>query len=220
MRISIILLGAFLTETGLAAPFQNLGFDEANTNSVRFQGRFPTSDLLPGWQLFQGNVLQTNILYNGALEFNYATIVDRSGTGIYGTSFTLGAYSLVLNDFADHFNLFTLVQRGDVPSDARFLSYTFAGSPFQVTINGQNLLPAVQNGAVNPIEILIDVSKYAGQNVQLTFSGAAGVFAPNDPAGLRWLDNIQFEVPEPGTVTLFGLGGCALLAAGLRRRRR
>ena len=57
VRITLIGVGGLLVSNFMgAAPFRNLGFDEANVDStVELIGGGPTPDLLPGWQLFKGS---------------------------------------------------------------------------------------------------------------------------------------------------------------------
>ena len=57
-----ILSWAALSISATAAPFQNLRFDNANTDNVlydrgKFSGVGTTTDLLPGWQLYFGRNL-------------------------------------------------------------------------------------------------------------------------------------------------------------------
>jgi hypothetical protein len=65
--VFILFFGGF---AALAAPFRNLGFEEANTNNVTSwlfdarQGWGTTADLLPGWQLFAGSRPVTTIGFN------------------------------------------------------------------------------------------------------------------------------------------------------------
>src|SRR5947209_7102991 len=77
----------FATALGLAAvgaqaaPFQNLGFDLANTDHLTLsapppplRGTGSTEDLLPGWQLTKGGVPQTTTLET----FNVASFAGQT----------------------------------------------------------------------------------------------------------------------------------------------
>src|SRR6266446_4360871 len=71
-----------------AAPFRNLGFDDATTNSTILstyqypglaapQGMGPTVDLLPGWQLSYAGANLTTMGYNVySPDAHYATLMQ------------------------------------------------------------------------------------------------------------------------------------------------
>jgi hypothetical protein len=80
-----------------AAPFRNLEFEDAKTNDVFFidqsSGVGATIDLLPGWKLFRGGVLQTNVYFNGRpVSSGFASLIDRN----QAPAFVEGSYALVL----------------------------------------------------------------------------------------------------------------------------
>src|SRR5258705_10472509 len=107
-----------------AVPFQNLDFEEANTNTTQFftsstepflRGSGPIADLLPGWQIYHGTTQLTSTGYNyGQLANGWDTIVTDSEAPIY-----LGRYTSIDGKYAPVFvpddQPFYLLQRGDIP---------------------------------------------------------------------------------------------------------
>jgi hypothetical protein len=94
-----------------AAAFQNLNFDEARTNNLPIydgqsdEGFGSPEELFPGWQVYQGNSIITNIFYNTVpLGQSSARIVSAARD----PDFTEGKYS------ADFDN----TMRGTVPNGA------------------------------------------------------------------------------------------------------
>ena len=66
-----LFLAVALSGDAFAQPFQNLGFEEANTDNLALttspdgpSGSGPISDLLPFWQLFQGRTPVTALNLN------------------------------------------------------------------------------------------------------------------------------------------------------------
>jgi hypothetical protein len=231
MRIfpAVCVLGATVW-TAVAAPFQNLGFEEANTNSaVLYWGRDdlglhwilygsgPTADLLPGWEVRIGERSVTTLNYN--IEFGYPSfaIYDRvtlghpleTGNRFYVQLATLTAGS----PFGEPVSI---VQSGLVPADAQYLSYDdtgSAGATVYPTVNGTRLSPVSQTQG----HVSYDVSQYAGQEVTLALTLFPQVIA----AKVDTIDSIAFEaVPEPATGVLLTLGAATLCGAIRCRRRR
>lgn len=107
----------------VAAPFQNLNFEQANTNSVGFSNPLapldlfgPSTDLLPGWQMSRGTNLLTSIGFNRiSLAF-----VDIGGVSLNSQDPIEGKFSLFVRvpGGLGVQEPFSLVQRGDIPSDA------------------------------------------------------------------------------------------------------
>jgi hypothetical protein len=152
-----------------AAAFRNLNFDEAQTNHVIFyspwSGGGSSSDLLPGWQLYQSESLQTNVWFDGEPvgSGGYAVVQDRV------SPFSEGFYSVLLDGPVP----FSLVQQGGIPVGAAFLKYHYQENTCTVSING-SLLPVLRNTA-NSIpalqgitqEIVYNISSFAGEDVEL-----------------------------------------------------
>lgn len=230
MNGNFILLITTMAASLSAAPFENLDFEKANTNSLtplelRFSpgaGFGTSTDLLPGWQLFKGNREITLMSFNGSFWFGptLQSIVDRNYNE--GTPAFEGRYSLLLTRGygfeGDEF--YHLTQRGDIPFDAQFLSFTYVGRPFQVTINGEDISPHDSWPAFRPTTILTDISRMAGQNVELAFRTNperwAGVLGSGD---VSQLDAIVFVVPEPSPAVLMVIGFSVMACRWVWRRR-
>ncbi len=210
MKILTCLFG--LASIGLieGAPFQNLGFEEANTNGLSLGAVGPIAQLLPGWQLFRGNEAFTSIGYD-AFEVPRESINDDH---VFPRPLE-GQFSLQL--YPDHTLNYFLVQRGTVPADARTLSLTYSGWPWVASINGEDVTPQNRPITFGPFSVSGDVSKFAGQTVDLVLRTS---FSSIPTVGDAYeLDAIRFSVPEPCTA-LMGLAGTALvLAARLLKRR-
>jgi hypothetical protein len=205
MRTVYLVPCIVLALTSSAAPFQNLGFDEANTNQVHFAyippggqdhpyGFGPIGDLLPGWQLFDGTNKFTT------LGFDYDEISDATtllSTNFPETFFPIeGSYALRLGGRAD----LSLVQTGDIPADAKFLRYDFTEIPFSVTINGATLAHSfgflsAPNYRTNAV---FDISQFAGQNVELKFKLVD--LGPMGYGNIGYLDSITFIPGAPAPI--------------------
>ena len=76
----------YLSAVTHAAPFQNLDFESARTNSLTQSMDFffdyygPTTDLLPGWQVFHGTQAVTTAGFNltPVGKFTYATLASSA----------------------------------------------------------------------------------------------------------------------------------------------
>ena len=118
-----------------AAPFQNLGFDEANTNRFVIGTYGEVSDILPGWQLSNGIPGPTLVGFKVApIGLNFATLYDGEG------KYALGLYPA--SDDNGNFAAYHLSQTGDVPVDAKTIRFIDSGKPFELRVNGQ-VLPLV-----------------------------------------------------------------------------
>jgi hypothetical protein len=111
------------------------------------------------------------------------------------------------------------VQYGDIPADARFLTFktSLFGIP-KVYVNG------VEPSSVKTVEstrepqmLYFDISAYAGKSVGLSFLVQASSFE----ARSGWLDSIGFTsvIPEPQTIRLLAIGGSLLAFRQWRHRR-
>ena len=206
-----------------SAPFQNLGFDEANTNGVP-PGTFgPLSQLLPGWNLFNVFGEPRSIGYN-------ASIIGLNQVVLYDSTFSFGApppvegkYALGLwpgEGFMQDQALYHLSQIGEVPSDAKTIHFINFASPFDLVVNGQQV-PLIYDYPPNypgpnfnrhiPVPAVGDISAFAGRTVELEFITSLAPLGPGDP--LHGIDSIFFSpelIPEPSTWALFALGGIGL----------
>lgn len=209
-----------------AQPFQNLGFEEANTNNTIFSetiradglgtvvfGIGPTEDLLPGWQLFKGSELVTSIGVNSHSAF--------AGLPVnLNTPSSEGAYELDFR-FNSEDAPWSLVQRGDVPGNARYLSFKtgWGGAAMQaprITLDGKVLsivrgLPA----SFGTNRLVYDVSAFAGQNAELRFIyDIRTSYRTLDDILFVGLEPIRFKIERSGqTLVISWLGGGTLTSS-------
>jgi hypothetical protein len=222
----LIILTAAGPLAGNSAPFQNLDFDEANTNRFVIGTYGEVSDMLPGWQLSNGIPGLNLVGYNAfAIGLNYATIYDTNFPNISDIARIVeGKYALGLYPGTDdngNFAAYHLSQTGDIPTDAKTILFTSFGGPFELRVNG-DLLPLVYEyppdyvpsrfGSVIASPAVGDISAFAGQTVGLEFI-TLGFRNPFD-YNLKGIDSISFSpemIPEPSSWALLGLGGSCLL---------
>ena len=201
-----------------SAPFQNLSFDDANTNNL--MGAFgPPNEMLPGWRYINPLERVPAVGYNVfAVGQNYLSLYDTNIALQLGYSYPVfGKYSLVIAPGIDGSGSVvpvSLFQTGDVPDDARSIHFIDFGGPFELRING-SLVPLIYYYPPtmfnrDPVNVYGDVSMFAGQSAELDFTTV------RDPAcSFNGIDEISFSpqiAPEPTTWLLFGLGGLGLLA--------
>jgi PEP-CTERM motif len=202
-----------------AAPFQNLDFEQATTNTLTIvpmssSGFGPISDLLPAWQGFDGNRPLSTIGYNVSLAYNPVLLFGPEDH----VTVISGRYSVLLNSLASASGGGpTIAQTGDVPSDAAYLIFDERGQsthPFTVSINGQvlpNVLPPFPSGSE-----AFDVSRFDGQTVELRINTDLNQVPGISGGGI--IDNIRFiSVPEPTTLGLLFMAG-GFFWMRLRRR--
>jgi hypothetical protein len=209
-----------------ADSFRNLDLEQANTNRLSFDSTRgasfgSTADLLPGWQIkltfipaLGGFPSSTNLLET--IWFKKPPEISESSATLINSwdefpqiPAETGNYSLWLNSVS-YFGKtsLSLIQRGDVPADATALrmqgvwSGTGIPAPPSATMNGVPLGFAPSGGW--------DVTPFAGQNVEFTFSLGPNTF-------MR-LDGFEFmPVAEPNSLKLWALAFAALVII-LRKR--
>ncbi len=208
-----------VTLHGVAAPFQNLGFDEANTNNVAAvpgDGSFgQLGELLPGWALrVSGDILVNpdDIIgfNNFAPGFGNITLLDRDHSFIGDFApVTEGEYHLALsqrlNDVTGEFLSNSLSQSGEVPVDARSIQFYSPRNLFELRANDA-VLPLLEISGSQKV-FAADISAFAGQPIELKFTTLSGPFVYNV------IDAISFssmQIPEPSVCALIGLGALTL----------
>jgi hypothetical protein len=206
-----------------AAGFQNLDF-EAAVLPVLPQGQsgtyVPLSQGLPGWNAWLGNDPITQVLHN-------SVTLGSPAVAVWGPDWPYGQYGRIEGSFtailitgsAGTGPPLAISQIGTVPSDSQWLffkarAYPPSGNAFTVTLNEVNVPMSVV--AVHPNYSVWggEVSAFAGVEVELKFTVFRGLGTGLD------LDSLMFAVPEPGTLTLWGVGAIVLAVWQWRHSRR
>ena len=232
MRLATVCALVGLCRMLCAATFQNFDFDSAVTNITlslppdEGVGYGPTSDLLPGWQLFQGTNQVSSIGYDlNPISLGVASIYDANSQGFPAP--VSGKYSLGLYpgyNLLFDYQPYSLVQVGDIGANIQSIRFINYGSPFELRLNG-TLIPLVydyQSGSssldTRVAYVTGNISAFAGQTVQIEFTT---LDIPNSV--VNGLDNPEFSaqaVPEPPETALLLLGLGGLIGFEFRRRQR
>lgn len=207
IRVLVPWLLVGMGDVAAAAQFQNLGFDDANTNNFQVAtGGIIFTDpasALPGWTLGGHGYFGDNVTVD-----RFTTVPSLGLPILYDTRQTVfpvdGKFSFLLVPGGTvGIEWISVSQSGQVPADAKSLHFLSFGGPAQFDING-SLTPLlyVPRGGPAPTfeDAYADVSKYAGQTVTLQFS------AVYNPAGLDAISFSTEAVPEPPTLGLLVFG--------------
>jgi len=220
--LCVSLVSANLAQAAFGQSFVNLNFEDATVSPTPINtpgGDVDPASAFPGWTV--GNSLNGRlyVLYN--LSTIGAPSVDLDGPNFpnYDRRAPLqGSFSAHLEYYdAPSMGLPTLSQTGLVPADAQSINF-LVGSIVPNERDGVMIV----NGVTIPLvpisggRFAADISSFAGQVVQLTFTTAT-----TDPNrnNLFYFDDIQFSaspVPEPASFVLLGIGAAGLLS--LRKR--
>jgi hypothetical protein len=217
---SLLLLSALGAEG--QGTFQNLGFESANLSPIpagQLGGYVSSLDAIPHWTAFLG----TNQLA-GVLQNNFT--IGNASVDIIGPSWSSGGviegqYTVWLEpgyNPSDPFHVgylsASIMQVGLVPVNAQSIQLkASAGSPFTVSLAGEELSLIILATEPNYILYGADISSFAGQ------SGALTITAQPAFNNLDEFDSIQFSsqpIPEPGVLSLAGLGVLLTCAANFR----
>ena len=220
-----------------AAPFQNLDFEEANTNRLSTDPNSSlvfgsTADLVPGWQIessliaTEGSLFpiqsRTNQLdsvwFRSAPQLLETTATLTESSDIFSSIPKVGTYSLLLGTChcSGFESYLSLIQRGDVPASAALLTmdgvigWTGGSTYPEVTINGISS-ERVSTLSGSPVW---NASAFGGQNVELKFTINPGWSARVD--GFRFMFRPAFsDITRngDGTITIQWNGGGTLLAS-------
>ena len=182
-RVLLGLIWTSLAATGVKGQgtFQNLSFEQVQfvPMSPPGTGGYEWSAAVPGWaanttsgggvdRVYRSDEpypLSRSLVLVGA---NHRSLIPRFGS----YSLSLLAPSMGLTDTIH------LRQFGVVPATARSLQIGFAGTPdpYVFALNGNPLTTSLVQVAPFYSVYVADVSSYAGQNVELTFSLTAPPF--------------------------------------------
>jgi hypothetical protein len=235
-RIISLCHAVLLSCCSLAAQvFSNLGFDDANTNSVSFeiyvspvqppnpaircmQGVGPASELLTSWELFQGTEQRLFIDYN-YVSVVTPTLIEKDVFQFSPLSHQVeGRYSLRLGSEIQGSALFEIHQRSIIPPDAGIFQFLFSGRLPILEINNTAIptIVPVPIISLEPLLVKYDVSQFSGDIVDLTIREGAEVITLAD-RGLV-LDSLAF-VPEPTPLELLVFSGAAVVLIRVQRLR-
>ncbi len=211
IKLVAILTASVAALQVLGAAFQNLGFDEANTNRLE---RAPdggpllpglhgsAADLLPGWTLFLNDTKYDGPVYWGLGYVNLPGLSKAPNIDLIH-----GYYFEFRNDIIGNFVAdFRIQQKGMVPADAwELLAFDYSC----MYINGVELAyetrPGFNLGAYN-------VREFAGQEVLLEFR----TYNNKGERGGISIDLLGFAVPEPSEWALLATGAAVLFGASRR----
>ncbi len=200
----------------MAGDFVNLNFDDPDlSGSLRPVDPFSqgegffgsTSRLLRGWTLTLNGVSPSEITYSPWPR----------GTSIRGANLqTYPPFQLPNAENVNRLSIYggspddpiletRIWQTATIPADVNGISF-YGGRLGQVLVNGEYVgLTYNPDGGIQ----VVDISRFAGQNVRLEFAfqGGDGVF---DVLGFT-------QVPEPSTWALFGAGLSVFVLASIKR---
>jgi len=203
---------------GAQGTFQNLDFEDATIAPTPVGGyAYPANPLqaFPGWTVGGHG---TVVAYND--ESLGAPAVDLMGPSFpnrVGYTPLQGSYSVLMQYFGDEemgFTPPTLSQTGTIPATAESINFLVSPSPVEndgaVEVNGTSVpLYPIAGG-----RLAGNVSAWAGQSVQLTFTTGT----PSTFGSSFYFDDVNFSttaVPEPDSRFLLGI---AIFVVVLRRR--
>jgi len=182
------------------------------------------TEMVPGWRILLGTNAEAEVGLNALLAGGgYSSIQGLANRG--GFPWEVSYSLLLVGDATFNGNQrtyipYSLVQTGDIPSDARSIPFLSYANPVALFVNDNPISlfysnrPPSGNPQTQQADAVGDISPFAGQSVELRFLTLEGTQSP-----FNGLDSIFFSpvpIPEPGTLVLFSLGG-VILAERLRR---
>ena len=173
--IVLVASGAIARAQGT---FQNWNFELANPGTLTqppfgppFALNVPVANLLPYWSVYYGNVQQTLINYNAPSLGSTAVSVVGTADGAID-----GNYSALLQGGGTATSA-SITQTGLIPAFAEALFFEVGESssgPFTVSIGSQNIPFSAVGAGANYTLYGADISAWADQTEQLTFSSLEG----------------------------------------------
>jgi hypothetical protein len=222
--LNIVCTLFLLCQSGLAQSFVNLNFEQSTivTSTPSGEGFNYGIANVSGWTEYYG---YGDSNYSGGMTVAYNDpTLDLAGVSLVDTSLPWpaiqGMYSILLYGGTsipeDGTNGAAIGQMGRIPFSTRSITYWSNGGPLQVTFNGQ-ILPSIALSSTPNYTIFgADISAYVGKTGELLFTAPW----PADGGEYDILDNIQFSsspIPEPGTFSLYALGGLLFGLGSLRK---
>jgi hypothetical protein len=225
--VALICGAAFLylgTVEGRADSFHNLDFEWAVIGTPVYY-ELPASEALPYWTNNNGHA--GYVVYDTlALDSNCISIHDGYGGVPRDFNPLQGQYTVMLQTSSEYtsppFIKAWISQIGDIPSDARSITFLSDRSCPTLSLNGTAIVTSVYN--VGPI-----INQLYGAGPVTTFIGDIRAFSGQHDVELRFestslstLDAITFStlmVPEPSTFILLGIGAISLFGFAWWRRR-
>jgi hypothetical protein len=197
--------------------FQDLNFEEATIVPISGEPNAVTvANALPSWAVYYGSDQETQITYNQATTGG--TVVSVLANGYPGPSGGVldGNFSVLLegglNPALQPANA-TISQTGQIPAGSESLLFYASYSAPEVSIGSDVLTLFPVTTTPSHTIYGANISAWAGQTEELTFSAAPPQFSE--------IDDISFSsspitvTPEPDALTLMSIGG---LLFGLYRR--
>jgi hypothetical protein len=186
--------------SGLGQGFIDLDFEDAVIIRDPSLPYYPDSayaaSAVPGWAVY-GSVIGTNAIFYNFISLGVAAVSIHDNASLLAP--LQGSYTMLLQpDSVTHAPV-AIGQSGQVPNDAQFVTFygessfnivTFAGNPISLSVLGSTPNYTIYGGNISP---------YSGQVGELLIQGVGRI------------DNIQFAVPEPTTMSILGLGLLGLL---------
>lgn len=202
--IRCIFLWFLLAGSAFGQDFVNLDFESATLVPVGGGSQYVQfAQAFPGWTEAISGAFNTNALYDSMyLDSAGVCLIDTKANSL-ATAVIDGSYTALLQSGLGYSNGFgfptdaTLSQTGLVPPGTKSLEFKAASSgKFAVTLGGQTLSLTVLGGGTNYALYGADISQWAGQTAQLSFTIFADKPHVNDES--LFLDDIRFS-PESVT---------------------
>jgi hypothetical protein len=209
--------------------FQNLDFEAAIVSPPPAgyipsdaQNPISAAEALPGWTVYEDDTICTAVWGTPGLSVTYVSLdYDQP----FGYSALQGVYSIGLSAYnlaPGYYTSASISQTGLIPEGTQSIQFLLqnyklpngnpAGETLIVTLNGTPIPISVVSTSGYVMTMVGDVGAFAGTTAELKFT------AP--PEAHYGLDSISFSpqaVPEPGALSLFGLG---LLGLGWQLHRK
>lgn len=212
---------------GSAASFQNLNFEGATfTPGPPYARSVASTAAMPGWTVFSGSTPASSVTYDGlALDSWTVAILDANALYDVLPQAFQGRFTVVLQGgfsvYPSERGAVSIAQTAVVPASAKSLLFDAAfqipgRTNFVVSIAGESLPFHPVEHHTNFVVYAADVSRFAGQNVELRFTSYPRL-SPELAVYSVYLDDIRFSegmggsdfvyATQDGAITITGYGG-------------